>query len=257
MTGVDGPVDGGIAVVTGAGSGIGRAVALALVHAGWRVALAGRRRDRLEATAALAGDAIDRTFVQSMDVGDPVSVRTFFDAVVERFGRIDLLFNNAGTGAPPIALEDLTFDQWKTVVDANLTGTFLCIQQAFRVMKAQVPRGGRIVNNGSISADAPRPHSAPYTSTKHAVTGLTKAAALDGRAFDIAVGQIDIGNAATEMTERMRSGILQAHGQLAVEPVMDVRHVADAVLYMAGLPLDANVLFMTVMATAMPYIGRG
>ena len=246
-----------VAVVTGAGSGIGRAVALALLERGHRVALAGRGRDKLDATAALAGGRADRAFVHAMDVADPLSVRTFFDAVIERFGRIDLLFNNAGTGAPPVALEDLSFAQWTSVVDANLTGTFLCMQQAFRVMKAQSPRGGRIVNNGSISADAPRPHSAPYTATKHAVTGLTKAAALDGRAFDIAVGQIDIGNAATEMTERMRAGILQAHGALAVEPVMDVRHVADAVLYMAGLPLDANVLFMTVMATAMPYIGRG
>jgi len=245
-----------VAVVTGAGSGIGRAVALALSAAGYRVALAGRSLDKLDATAALAS-AGERIYAHPMDVGDPVSVRTFFDTVVERFGRIDLLFNNAGTGAPPIPLEDLTYAQWKAVVDANFTGTFLCIQQAFRIMKAQTPRGGRIVNNGSISADAPRPHSAPYTATKHAVTGLTKSAALDGRGFDIAVGQIDIGNAATDMTQRMRSGTLQANGQIAVEPTMDVAHVADAVLYMAGLPLDANVLFMTVMATEMPYVGRG
>ena len=245
-----------VAVVTGAGSGIGRAVALALIDAGWSVALAGRSLDKLDATAALAV-APDRIYAHPMDVGDPTSVRAFFDAVVDRFGRLDLLFNNAGTGAPSVPFEDLSFGQWKAVVDANFTGTFLCMQQAFRIMKAQVPRGGRIINNGSISADAPRPHSAPYTSTKHAVTGLTKSAALDGRGFDIAVGQIDIGNAATDMTQRMRAGVLQAHGAIAVEPTMDVRHVADAVLYMAGLPLDANVLFMTVMATEMPYVGRG
>jgi len=247
-----------VAVVTGAGSGIGRAVALALLAAGYRVALAGRTRAKLDSTIALADEARRAdAYAHAMDVADPASVRGFFDAVVERFGRLDLLFNNAGGGAPGVPLEDLTFDQWKAVVDANLTGTFLCMQQAFRIMKAQTPRGGRIVNNGSISADAPRPHSAPYTSTKHAVTGLTKSAALDGRGFDIAVGQIDIGNAATEMTDRMRSGILQAHGEVRVEPVMDVKHVADAVLFMAALPLDANVLFMTVMATEMPYVGRG
>ena len=236
-----------IAVVTGAGSGIGRAVALA-----------GRSVDKLEATRALASaDAQSRTHAQACDVSDPQSVRAFFDAVLERFGRLDLLFNNAGTGAPAVPLEELTVEQWNNVVDANFTGVFLCMQQAFRIMKAQAPRGGRIINNGSISADAPRPHSAPYTSTKHAVTGLTKSAALDGRGFDIAVGQIDIGNAATDMTRRMQSGILQADGTIAIEPVMDVRHVADAVLYMAALPLTANVLFMTVMATGMPYIGRG
>jgi len=247
-----------IAVVTGAGSGIGRAVALALLEAGYSVALAGRHIDKLEATRALASaDARARAHAQACDVSDAGSVRAFFDSVVERFGRIDLLFNNAGTGAPAVPLEELTVEQWKSVVDANFTGTFFCMQQAFRIMKAQTPRGGRIVNNGSISADAPRPHSAPYTSTKHAVTGLTKSAALDGRGFDIAVGQIDIGNAATDMTRRMQSGILQANGTIAVEPVMDVRHVADALLYMAGLPLDANVLFMTVMATEMPYVGRG
>ena len=247
-----------IAVVTGAGSGIGRAVALALLDAGYSVALAGRSVDKLEATRALASaDAQSRTHAQACDVSDPQSVRAFFDAVLERFGRLDLLFNNAGTGAPAVPLEELTVEQWNNVVDANFTGVFLCMQQAFRIMKAQAPRGGRIINNGSISADAPRPHSAPYTSTKHAVTGLTKSAALDGRGFDIAVGQIDIGNAATDMTRRMQSGILQADGTIAIEPVMDVRHVADAVLYMAALPLTANVLFMTVMATGMPYIGRG
>ncbi len=247
-----------VAIVTGAGSGIGRAVTLALSAAGYRVALAGRNRDKLDATIALADEARrSGLYAHAVDVADPSSVRSFFDAVVERFGRVDLLFNNAGTGAPAVPFETLTFEQWKTVVDANFTGTFLCMQQAFRVMKAQVPRGGRIINNGSISAHAPRPNSAPYTSTKHAVTGLTKSAALDGRGFDIAVGQIDIGNAATDMTQRMRSGIMQANGQLAVEPVMDVKNVADAVLFMAGLPLDANVLSMTVMATEMPYVGRG
>jgi NAD(P)-dependent dehydrogenase (short-subunit alcohol dehydrogenase family) len=247
-----------VAVVTGAGSGIGRAVTLALNAAGYRVALAGRNRDKLDATIALAAEGRRADlYAHAMDVADPDSVRAFFDAVVARFGRVDLLFNNAGTGAPAVPFETLTFDQWKTVVDANLTGTFLCMQQAFRVMKAQLPRGGRIVNNGSISAHAPRPHSAPYTSTKHAVTGLTRSAALDGRGFDIAVGQIDIGNAATDMTQRMRSGVMQAHGAVAVEPVMDVKNVADAVLFMAGLPLDANVLTMTVMATEMPYVGRG
>ncbi len=245
-----------VAVVTGAGSGIGRAVALALLGAGYHVAIAGRTVDKLAGTVALADD-LSRIFAHPMDVGDPLSVRAFFAAVVNRFGRLDLLFNNAGTGAPPIPFEDLSFAQWKAVVDANFTGNFLCMQQAFRIMKAQSPRGGRIINNGSISADAPRPHSAPYTSTKHAVTGLTKSAALDGRGFDIAVGQIDIGNAATDMTKRMQSGVLQAHGAIAIEPVMDVKNVADAVLYMAGLPLSANVLFMTVMATEMPYIGRG
>ena len=247
-----------VAVVTGAGSGIGRAVALALLRAGYRVALAGRTREKLDDSIALADEAQrGEAYAHAMDVSKPAAVRGFFDAVVERFGRIDLLFNNAGGGAPGVPFEDLTFEQWQGVVDANLTGTFLCMQQAFRVMKAQTPRGGRIVNNGSISADAPRPRSAPYTATKHAVTGLTKSAALDGRGFDIAVGQIDIGNAGTEMTARMRSGILQAHGAVVVEPVMDVKNVADAVLFMAGLPLDANVLFMTVMATEMPYVGRG
>ncbi len=247
-----------IAVVTGAGSGIGRAVALALLADGWSVALGGRTREKLDATIALAADERRAdAFAATLDVADPTSVRAFFDAVVDRFGRVDLLFNNAGGGAPGVPFEELTFDQWQSVVDANLTGTFLCMQQAFRIMKAQVPRGGRIVNNGSISADAPRPNSAPYTATKHAVTGLTKSGALDGRGFDIAVGQIDIGNAGTDMTKQMQNGIRQAHGGVMVEPVMDVQNVADAVLFMAGRPLDANVLFLTVMATEMPYVGRG
>jgi NAD(P)-dependent dehydrogenase (short-subunit alcohol dehydrogenase family) len=246
------------AIVTGAGSGIGRAVALALLGAGYRVALAGRTIAKLEATIALAGDdAGKRALAHACDVGDADAVRGLFDAVVARFGRVDLLFNNAGTGAPAVPLDELTVAQWKAVVDANLNGSFFCMQQAFRVMKAQSPRGGRIINNGSIAAQVPRPNSAPYTATKHAVTGLTKSGSLDGRAFDIAVGQIDIGNAATDLTGPMQSGILQANGSIAAEPVMDVRHVADAVLYMAGLPLDANVQFLTVMATKMPYIGRG
>ena len=246
-----------VAVVTGAGSGIGRAVALALLGAGYRVGLAGRRVDALEATRDAAGDAAANAFPMPCDVANAASVRAFFDAVVERFGRLDLLFNNAGTGAPPLPIDELPVEQWQKVVDANLTGTFLCMQQAFRIMKAQTPRGGRIINNGSISATTPRPRSAPYTATKHAVTGLTKTAALDGRGFDIAVGQIDIGNAATEMTQRMQTGIVQANGQTMVEPVMDAQHVADAVLHMASLPLSANVLFMTVMATEMPFVGRG
>jgi len=247
-----------VAIVTGAGSGIGRAVALALADAGYAVALAGRRVEALEQTRELAAESVrERLFAKSCDVGDPDAVRAFFDAVVERFGRIDLVFNNAGTGAPPVPLDELTPAQWKTVVDANFNGVFFCMQQAFRVMKAQTPRGGRIINNGSISAHAPRPRSAPYTSTKHAVSGLTKSAALDGRGFDIAVGQIDIGNAATDMTARMRTGIAQANGTTMIEPTMDVRYVADAVLYMASLPLSANVLSMTVMATEMPYVGRG
>ncbi|HXH81371.1 MAG TPA: SDR family oxidoreductase [Candidatus Tectomicrobia bacterium] len=246
-----------IAIVTGAGSGIGKAAALALLDDGWSVVFAGRRKDRLEAAVPESGAARERTLVVPTDVGDPASVRALFEATRQRFGRLDLLFNNAGTGAPAIPLEDLTFEQWKTVVDANLTGTFLCIQEAFRIMKAQQPRGGRIINNGSISAHAPRPNSAPYTATKHGVTGLTKAASLDGRKYDIACGQIDIGNAATDMTARMRTGVLQAHGAVEVEPTMDVSNVARAVVYMASLPLDANVQFMTVMATKMPFIGRG
>ena len=244
-----------IALVTGAGTGIGRAVALALARHGWKVALAGRRREPLEAVAAEAPAGSTR--VVPADVANPASVRALFDDVVRAFGRLDFLFINAGVSAPAIPLEDLTYEQWKTVVDVNLTGVFLCTQQAFRVMKAQTPRGGRIVNNGSISAHAPRPNSAPYTSTKHAVTGLTKSASLDGRKYDIACGQIDIGNAATEMAARMATGVPQANGQIAIEPLMDVAHVGEAVLHMAELPLESNVQFMTIMATKMPFVGRG
>ncbi len=246
-----------VALITGAGSGVGRATSIALLNAGWNVVLAGRRADALAATIAKAGDKGGAALAVPTDVGDPKSVRALFDAAVTRFGRLDFLFNNAGTGAPPLLLEDLSYEQWMTVVNANLTGTFLCMQQAFRVMKDQSPRGGRIVNNGSISAYAPRPNSAPYTSTKHAVSGLTRSGALDGRKYDIAVGQIDIGNAATEMTERMANGVIQPDGSMRVEPRMDVDHVAQSVLHMAGLPLESNVLFMTVMATKMPFVGRG
>ena len=245
-----------IAVVTGAGSGIGRHVTLALLAEGWSVVLAGRRADRLQAVLADA-DAGPRAIAVPTDVGDAGAVAALFEATRATFGRLDLLFNNAGTGAPPVPLEDLTLAQWQRVVDANLTGAFLCTQQAFRLMKAQQPRGGRIINNGSISAQVPRPNSAPYTATKHAITGLTKATSLDGRAHDIVCGQIDIGNAATEMTARMAGGVPQADGSLRAEPTMDADHVARAVCYMAGLPLDANVQFMTVMASKMPYIGRG
>jgi NAD(P)-dependent dehydrogenase (short-subunit alcohol dehydrogenase family) len=243
-----------IALVTGAGSGIGRAAAIALSQAGYSVALVGRRADRLEETAA---SAPGQTLVLPADVSDPDQTQGVFEKVGEQFGRLDFLFNNAGTGAPPVALEDLPVEAWRRVVDVNLTGAFLCTQGAFRLMKAQDPRGGRIVNNGSISAHSPRPRSVAYTATKHAITGLTKSTSLDGRAYDIACGQIDIGNAATEMTARMTSGVPQADGTMAVEPVMDVKAVADAVVFMAGLPLDANVQFMTVMATRMPFIGRG
>ena len=246
-----------VALITGAGSGIGRAVAVGFLQAGYTVALAGRRVEALQETVVLSGVDRARALVVPTDVSRPDAVRALFDRVVAEAGRLDVLFNNAGSGAPPIPLDELTPAQWQSVVDVNLTGVFLCLQQAFRVMKAQNPRGGRIINNGSISAHAPRPNSAPYTATKHAVTGLTKSASLDGRAFDIAVGQIDIGNAATPMTERMPQGVMQPYGQIAAEPVMDVRVVADAVLHMAALPLDANVLFMTVMATKMPFIGRG
>ncbi|MCW5730916.1 MAG: SDR family oxidoreductase [Alphaproteobacteria bacterium] len=246
-----------IALVTGAGTGIGRASALALLEAGYGVTLAGRRREPLEETARLAGAAAERCLVVPTDAGDPAAVKALFEAHRRRFGRLDVLFNNAGSGAPPVPIEDLTFEQWKTVVDVNLTGAFLCTQEAVRIMKDQSPRGGRIINNGSISAHAPRPNSAPYTATKHAITGLTKSTSLDGRKHDIACSQIDIGNAATDMTARMRQGVPQANGEIAVEPTMDVRHVASAVLYMAGLPLDANVQFMTVMATKMPFVGRG
>lgn len=244
-----------VAIVTGAGSGIGRAVALTLVAEGYAVALAGRRADALTETATQAG--VDRVLVVPTDVTDPVGVRALFDRTVAAFGRVDLVFNNAGTGAPPVPIDELDLDHWRRIVDVNLTGVFLCLREAFRVMKAQTPRGGRIINNGSISAHTPRPNSAPYTATKHAVTGLTKAAALDGRRFNIACGQIDIGNAETEMTARMKTGVPQADGSVAVEPTMDVECVARAVVMMASLPLDANVLTMTVMATKMPFVGRG
>jgi NAD(P)-dependent dehydrogenase (short-subunit alcohol dehydrogenase family) len=245
------------AIVTGAGSGIGRAAALALLREGFNVVLAGRRTEALAETVARAGSDSSRTLAIPSDVSDPGSVQRLFAETVKAFGRLDVLFNNAGTGAPPVPLEDLEFETWQRVVDVNLTGTFLCIREAFRVMKAQNPRGGRIINNGSISAHLPRPHSAPYTATKHAITGLTRSTALDGRQYDIACGQIDIGNAETEMTARMKGGILQANGSIAVEPTFDVTEVARAVVYMASLPLDANVLFMTVMATKMPFVGRG
>ena len=244
------------AIVTGAGTGIGKAVALALLRDGYRVALAGRRKEPLEAVAAQAGGG-GRALAIPTDVSDRESVRALFARTKETFGRLDLLFNNAGVGAPGINLEELSYEQWKTVVDINLTGVFLCIQEAFRIMKSQEPRGGRIINNGSISAHAPRPNSAPYTATKHAVTGLTKSASLDGRKYDIACGQIDIGNAATDLAARMAKGVPQANGSIAVEPLMDVEHVAGAVLYMASLPLESNVQFLTVMATKMPFVGRG
>jgi NAD(P)-dependent dehydrogenase (short-subunit alcohol dehydrogenase family) len=248
--------DGKIALVIGAGSGIGRAVALALLRERYAVVLAGRRQEPLEETARLA-PAGARALAVSADVADEASVRALFERTQQAFGRLDVLFNNAGTGAPAIPLEDLTAEQWRHVIDVNLTGAFLCTQAAFRLMKAQDPRGGRIINNGSLSAYVPRPNSAPYTASKHAITGLTRSTALDGRKYDIACGQIDIGNAATEMTARMHRGVPQASGAIAAEPTMDVEHVARAVLYMASLPLDANVLFLTVMATQMPFVGRG
>ncbi len=249
--------NGKIALVTGAGSGIGRASALALQSAGYSVALAGRRAVELERTAERAGSAGGKMLAVPADVSKPQSVLDLFDRVREAFGRLDVLFNNAGANVPAVPMEELTYEQWSLVVGVNLTGAFLCAQEAIRIMKAQDPRGGRIINNGSISAHVPRPNSAPYTATKHAITGLTRSISLDGRKYDIACSQIDIGNAATEMTERMTSGVLQPDGSKMVEPRMDVRHVADAVLYMANLPLDANVQFMTVMATKMPFIGRG
>ncbi|BAF90171.1 SDR family oxidoreductase [Azorhizobium caulinodans] len=243
-----------VALVTGAGSGVGKAVALALAEAGYSVALAGRRADALDAVAKeIGGEAL----AVPTDVTNADEVAALFAQVRERFGRLDLLFNNAGTGAPAIPLEDLTVAEWKKVVDTNLTGPFLCTQEAFRIMKDQDPRGGRIINNGSVSSEAPRPFSAPYTATKHAITGLTRSTSLDGRAYDIACGQIDIGNADTEMAQRMKTGVLQADGTMRAEPVMDVKHVADAVVYMASLPLEANVQFITVMATKMPFVGRG
>jgi NAD(P)-dependent dehydrogenase (short-subunit alcohol dehydrogenase family) len=246
-----------VAIVTGAGSGIGKAVAVSLLKEGYRVALAGRRKDRLEQAVAEAGPAGARALAVPTDVADHQAIQALFARTKEAFGRLDLLFNNAGIGAPGVPLEDLTFAQWKAVVDTNLTGAFLCTQEAFKLMKSQDPRGGRIINNGSISAHVPRPNSAPYTSTKHAITGLTRSTSLDGRKYDIACGQIDIGNALTDLAARMASGVPQANGTVAVEPLMDVAHVASAVLYMASLPLDANVQFMTVMATKMPFIGRG
>lgn len=247
---------GRIAIVTGAGSGIGRAAALALLADGWSVALAGRRLEPLEQVAEESG-AGARVFAVPTDVSNAASVQALFAATVERFGRIDLLFNNAGVGNPPGPFEDWTPEQWQGVVDINLTGMFFCIQQAFRTMKAQTPMGGRIINNGSISATAPRPNSAAYTATKHAVEGLTKTASLDGRKYDIAVGQIDVGNAMTELAARMAKGVPQANGELAIEPLIDVKIVGQSVLYMANLPLEANVLFHTVMATKMPFVGRG
>jgi NAD(P)-dependent dehydrogenase (short-subunit alcohol dehydrogenase family) len=246
-----------VAIVTGAGSGIGRAVALAMQTAGYSVVLAGRRLANLEQTAAMADRTAGKMLPLPTDVSQPNDVRALFARTRDEFGRVDVLFNNAGMDAPGIAIEDLSYEQWSKVVGVNLTGAFLCAQEAIRLMKVQQPRGGRIINNGSLSAHVPRPNSTPYTTTKHGITGLTKCISLDGRKYDIACGQIDIGNAVTEMTEKWAVGALQANGETMVEPRLDVRHVADAVLYMADLPLDANVQFMTVMATKMPFIGRG
>ncbi len=246
-----------IALVTGAGSGIGRAAAVALAQDGYQVVLAGRRQGALEETAALAGGAKERCLCVPTDVAEPKAVEQLFGVARERFGRLDVLFNNAGRGGPPVPLEDVSFEQWQSVLSVNLTGMFLCTQQAFKLMRDQAPRGGRIINNGSISAYMPRPNSAPYTATKHAVAGLTKSSALDGRKYDIACSQIDIGNAATDLTERMTEGVPQADGSLRPEPRMDVAHVARAVVNIANLPLDTTVLFMTIMATKMPFVGRG
>jgi NAD(P)-dependent dehydrogenase (short-subunit alcohol dehydrogenase family) len=245
-----------VAIVTGAGTGIGKAAALSLLGAGYRVVLAGRRREPLDEVRTESG-AGERALVLPTNVADAASVRALFDGAVQAFGRVDVLFNNAGVNAPGVPLEDLTLEQWQNVVDINLTGMFLCIQQAFRVMKSQTPPGGRIINNGSISATTPRPNSIAYTATKHAVKGMTKAASLDGRKYDIAVGQVDVGNAATEMAMRMAKGVPQASGEIAIEPLMDVAIVGQSVLYMANLPLEANVMFHTVMATKMPFAGRG
>ena len=249
------PTSTKVALVTGAGSGVGRSAALALAREGYVVVLSGRRKEMLEAVAQEAAGA--KTLIVPTDVGDLASVRALFARTKQELGRLDVLFNNAGIGAPPVPMEDLTYEQWKAVVDTNLTGTFLCTQEAIKIMKDQQPRGGRIINNGSISAHAPRPNSSPYTSTKHAVTGLTKSTALDGRKYDIAWSQIDIGNADTPMTQRMKKGVPQPNGSVEIEPTMDVDHVGRAVVYIANLPLDANVLFMTVMATKMPFVGRG
>ena len=247
---------GRVAIVTGAGTGIGKAAALALLREGYRVALAGRRRERLD-EAASESAAGESALVVPTDVADPAAVKALFARTREAFGRLDVLFNNAGRSSPAVPLEDFAYEQWSKIVGVNLTGMFLCTQEAFRIMKSQDPRGGRIINNGSISAHTPRPNSAPYTATKHAVTGLTKSTALDGRKYDIACSQIDIGNAQTELAERMARGVPQADGTIAVEPLMDVEHVARVVVYLAGLPLDVNVLFMTIMATKMPFVGRG
>ena len=246
-----------VALITGAGTGVGRAAVLALASAGYAITLVGRRRGPLDDVAAEAAAKGAKTLVAVADVSKPDEVRAAFDNTVKTFGRLDLVFNNAGVGAPAIPLEDLSFEQWKTVVDINLTGVFLCIQESFRIMKSQSPRGGRIINNGSVSSHAPRPNSAPYTSTKHAVMGLTKSASLDGRKYDIACGQIDIGNAATEMAMKMATGVPQADGSIKVEPLMDVKHVGETILYMANMPLEANVQFVTIMATKMPFVGRG
>jgi NAD(P)-dependent dehydrogenase (short-subunit alcohol dehydrogenase family) len=248
---------GRIALITGAGTGIGKRTSLALWEAGYSIVLAGRRIEALERTVAEAGVSDTRALVVPTDVTDPAAVQKLFAQTKAKFGRLDVLFNNAGTGAPPVPLEDVTFEQWQTVINANLTGAFLCTQEAFKLMKSQTPAGGRIINNGSLSAHMPRPNSAPYTASKHAITGLTKATSLDGRAYNIACGQIDIGNAETEMTASMAVGVLQANGTVAVEPTINADFVAQAVVYMAGLPLDTNVLFMTVMANRMPFVGRG
>ena len=249
--------NGRVAIVTGAGSGVGRSATLALLRDGYSVALAGRRTETLEASLAEAEEVRERAIIVPTDVGDPGAVQALFAATMEAFGRLDVLFNNAGTSAPPINMEDLTYEQWKRAVDTNLTGTFLCTQEAIKIMKAQDPMGGRIINNGSISAYVPRPNSAPYTSTKHGVAGLTKSTSLDGRKYNIACSQIDIGNAATDMSAPMETGILQPNGDIRPEPRFDVGHVAETVVYIANLPLDTNVQFMTIMATKMPYIGRG
>ena len=246
-----------VAIVTGAGSGVGEATALALLADGYHVSMAGRRKDQLERVAQAAGANKSRALVVPTDVTDAGSIRSLFARTKEAFGRLDLLFNNAGIGAPAIPMEDLTLEQWKAVVDTNLTGCFICTQEAIKIMKDQTPRGGRIINNGSISAHAPRPNSVAYTSTKHAITGLTKSTSLDGRKYDIACGQIDIGNALTPLAARMSQGVPQANGTIAPEPLFDVKHVADAVVAMARLPLDTNVQFMTIMATKMPFVGRG